>query len=120
MCWIYHPGDQKQHVTGKTTDCIWLILKYFDYLISLFLFFFQISYYNQASPEVVPYISTDIAGLSSSFYHTFCSCSQYLTNNRLQLASEHETDQAQDTNTDSPTCASVDDSLMVAVSSTKL
>uniref|UniRef100_A0A8C4DBA8 Acyl-CoA thioesterase 11 n=1 Tax=Dicentrarchus labrax TaxID=13489 RepID=A0A8C4DBA8_DICLA len=30
-------------------------------------------YYNQASPEVLPYISTDIAGLSSSFYHTFCS-----------------------------------------------
>ncbi|XP_047225054.1 acyl-coenzyme A thioesterase 11-like [Girardinichthys multiradiatus] len=42
-----------------------------------------ISYYNQASPEVLPYISTDIAGLSSSFYHTFCSCSQYLNKNRL-------------------------------------
>nr|XP_024656182.1 acyl-coenzyme A thioesterase 11 isoform X2 [Maylandia zebra] len=42
-----------------------------------------ISYFNQASPEVLPYISTDIAGLSSSFYHTFCSCSQYLTRNRL-------------------------------------
>uniref|UniRef100_A0A665U0H1 Acyl-coenzyme A thioesterase 11-like n=1 Tax=Echeneis naucrates TaxID=173247 RepID=A0A665U0H1_ECHNA len=36
-----------------------------------------ISYYNKASPEVFPYISTDIAGLSSSFYHTFCSCSQH-------------------------------------------
>lgn len=47
------------------------------------LSFFQISYFNQASPEVLPYISTDIAGLSSSFYHTFCSCSQYLTRNRL-------------------------------------
>uniref|UniRef100_A0A8C9XQ37 Acyl-CoA thioesterase 11 n=1 Tax=Sander lucioperca TaxID=283035 RepID=A0A8C9XQ37_SANLU len=45
-------------------------------------------YYNQASPEVLPYISTDIAGLSSSFYHIFCSCSQYLTRNRLQSASE--------------------------------
>ncbi|XP_034038579.1 acyl-coenzyme A thioesterase 11-like isoform X2 [Thalassophryne amazonica] len=42
-----------------------------------------ITYYNQASPEVLPYISTDIAGLSSSFYHTFCSCSKYLTRNRL-------------------------------------
>ncbi|KAM9844890.1 acyl-coenzyme A thioesterase 11-like isoform 1-T2 [Aulostomus maculatus] len=41
-----------------------------------------ISYYNQASPEVLPYISTDIAGFSSSFYHTFCSFSQYLTRNR--------------------------------------
>ncbi|KAM4551079.1 acyl-coenzyme A thioesterase 11-like isoform 2-T2 [Odontesthes bonariensis] len=45
-----------------------------------------ISYYNQASPEVLPYISTDIAGLSSSFYHTFCSCSHYLAKNRLQPA----------------------------------
>uniref|UniRef100_A0A8C7XLZ9 Acyl-CoA thioesterase 11a n=1 Tax=Oryzias sinensis TaxID=183150 RepID=A0A8C7XLZ9_9TELE len=31
-----------------------------------------IRYYNQASPEVLPYISNDVAGLSSSFYHTFC------------------------------------------------
>uniref|UniRef100_A0A7N8Y4H4 Acyl-coenzyme A thioesterase 11 n=1 Tax=Mastacembelus armatus TaxID=205130 RepID=A0A7N8Y4H4_9TELE len=53
-------------------------------------------YYNQASPEVIPYISTDIAGLSSSFYHIFCSCSQYLTKNRLQCVS-------QATNTDSHT-----------------
>uniref|UniRef100_A0A665TZS1 Acyl-coenzyme A thioesterase 11 n=1 Tax=Echeneis naucrates TaxID=173247 RepID=A0A665TZS1_ECHNA len=49
-----------------------------------------ISYYNKASPEVFPYISTDIAGLSSSFYHTFCSCSQYLTKNRLQFNSQEE------------------------------
>uniref|UniRef100_A0A8C4Z5U1 HotDog ACOT-type domain-containing protein n=1 Tax=Gadus morhua TaxID=8049 RepID=A0A8C4Z5U1_GADMO len=40
-----------------------------------------ISYYNQASPEVLPYISTDIAGLSSSFYRSFCCCRQYLTQN---------------------------------------
>ncbi|XP_017296376.1 acyl-coenzyme A thioesterase 11-like [Kryptolebias marmoratus] len=51
-----------------------------------------ITYYNQASPEVLPYISTDIAGLSSSFYHTFCSCSQYLTRNRLQHALEEQAD----------------------------
>lgn len=50
----------------------------------------QISYYNQASPEVLPYISTDIAGLSSSFYNTFCSCSQYLTKYRLQSFSEEQ------------------------------
>ncbi|XP_008303863.1 acyl-coenzyme A thioesterase 11-like [Stegastes partitus] len=54
-----------------------------------------ISYYNQASPEVLPYISTDIAGLSSSFYHTFCSCSQYLARNRLQSDSEVQDDQFQ-------------------------
>ncbi|XP_028284103.1 acyl-coenzyme A thioesterase 11-like isoform X2 [Parambassis ranga] len=59
-----------------------------------------ISYYNQASPEVLPYISTDIAGLSSSFYHTFCSCSQYLTRNRLST-SEELVDQHQTTKTDS-------------------
>lgn len=41
----------------------------------------KISYYNQASPEVLPYISTDIAGLSSSFSSTFHSCSQYLMDN---------------------------------------
>lgn len=49
-----------------------------------------ITYYNQASPEVLPYISTDIAGLSSSFYHIFCSCRQYLTQNRLPSACEDE------------------------------
>ncbi|KAM7401374.1 hypothetical protein PAMA_005524 [Pampus argenteus] len=64
-----------------------------------------ISYYNQASPEVLPYISTDIAGLSSSFYHTFCSCSQYLTRNRLQLTSEEQTGQNQAKSTE--TCLSV-------------
>ncbi|XP_024247582.1 acyl-coenzyme A thioesterase 11 isoform X1 [Oncorhynchus tshawytscha] len=42
----------------------------------------KISYFNQASPEVLPYISTDIAGLSSSFYSTFCTCSTFLQDNR--------------------------------------
>uniref|UniRef100_A0A3Q3XB91 HotDog ACOT-type domain-containing protein n=1 Tax=Mola mola TaxID=94237 RepID=A0A3Q3XB91_MOLML len=54
------------------------------FIYILYKIIFQISYYNQASPEVLPYISTDIAGLSSTFYHIFCSCSQYLTKNRLQ------------------------------------
>ncbi|KAM6948193.1 acyl-coenzyme A thioesterase 11-like [Aplochiton taeniatus] len=45
----------------------------------------QISYYAQASPEMVPYISTDIAGLSSSFYGIFCSFSQYLTRRRKEV-----------------------------------
>lgn len=47
-----------------------------------------ITYYNQASPEVLPYISTDIAGLSSSFYHTFCSCRCYLTENKLETVQQ--------------------------------
>lgn len=76
-------------------------------------FFFQISYYNQASPEVIPYISTDIAGLSSSFYNSFCSCSQYLTKNRLQSSSE-------DSNKDSPACDSGADSLSETLHSTQL
>ncbi|XP_061099426.1 acyl-coenzyme A thioesterase 11 [Conger conger] len=45
----------------------------------------KISYYNQASPEVLPYISTDIAGLSSSFCCTFQSCSQFLEENKDSL-----------------------------------
>ncbi|KAM9322596.1 acyl-coenzyme A thioesterase 11-like isoform 2-T2 [Pholidichthys leucotaenia] len=49
-----------------------------------------ISYYNQASPEFLPYISTELAGLSTTFYQTFCSCSQYLIRNRL--LSEEKTD----------------------------
>uniref|UniRef100_A0A8C3AB94 Acyl-CoA thioesterase 11 n=1 Tax=Cyclopterus lumpus TaxID=8103 RepID=A0A8C3AB94_CYCLU len=57
------------------------------FCVIIALILFQISYYNQASPEVVPYISTDIAGLSSSFYHNFCSCRQYLTRNRLETIS---------------------------------
>ncbi|XP_054600429.1 acyl-coenzyme A thioesterase 11 isoform X2 [Nothobranchius furzeri] len=52
-----------------------------------------VSYYNQASPEVLPYISTDIAGLSSSFYHTFCSCSKYLTTHRQQQGGDHTSSQ---------------------------
>nr|XP_046264364.1 acyl-coenzyme A thioesterase 11 isoform X2 [Scatophagus argus]XP_046264365.1 acyl-coenzyme A thioesterase 11 isoform X2 [Scatophagus argus] len=79
-----------------------------------------ISYYNQASPEVLPYISTDIAGLSSSFYHTFCSCRQYLTMHRLQTASEEQACQYQTTTTDSPTCDSKADSLSVALHCTQL
>ncbi|KAG9348117.1 hypothetical protein JZ751_004147 [Albula glossodonta] len=46
----------------------------------------KISYYNQATPGVLPYISTDIAGLSSSFYCSFSSCSQFLVKNKDSLA----------------------------------
>uniref|UniRef100_A0A674CZW5 Acyl-CoA thioesterase 11 n=1 Tax=Salmo trutta TaxID=8032 RepID=A0A674CZW5_SALTR len=47
----------------------------------------EISYFNQASPEVLPYISTDIAGLSSSFYGIFCACNTFLQENRGDHAS---------------------------------
>ncbi|XP_068427517.1 acyl-coenzyme A thioesterase 11-like isoform X2 [Clinocottus analis] len=79
-----------------------------------------ISYYNQASPEVVPYISTDIAGLSSSFYHNFCSCRRYLTRNRLQSASGDQTSQSQAPNTDGPTCDIKPGDLSEALHSTQL
>ncbi|MGH0147827.1 UNVERIFIED_CONTAM: hypothetical protein FKN15_048047 [Acipenser sinensis] len=41
----------------------------------------KVSYYNQATPGVLPYISRDIAGLSSSFCTTFTSCRKFLDEN---------------------------------------
>uniref|UniRef100_A0A8C5A5U5 HotDog ACOT-type domain-containing protein n=1 Tax=Gadus morhua TaxID=8049 RepID=A0A8C5A5U5_GADMO len=61
-------------------------------------------YYNQASPEVLPYISTDIAGLSSSFYRSFCCCRQYLTQNCLGPGDQDQ-DPEQDQDQD---CSSLD------------
>uniref|UniRef100_A0A4W6BKA8 Acyl-CoA thioesterase 11b n=1 Tax=Lates calcarifer TaxID=8187 RepID=A0A4W6BKA8_LATCA len=46
----------------------------------------KITYYNQATPGVLPYISTDIAGLSSSFYSAFAACSVFLEANKDSLA----------------------------------
>lgn len=79
-----------------------------------------ISYYNQASPEVLPYISTDIAGLSSSFYHTFCSCSQYLTKNRLNCDSDEKHQQIQTSSPDRSSPESETEELSATLSSTKL
>ncbi|XP_034559117.1 acyl-coenzyme A thioesterase 11-like [Notolabrus celidotus] len=79
-----------------------------------------ISYYNQASPEVLPYISTDIAGLSSTFYHSFCSCSQYLTRNRRQSTPMTQTSLEQASSTDSPTYDIEADGLSMALCSTQL
>ncbi|XP_059914757.1 acyl-coenzyme A thioesterase 11-like isoform X1 [Gadus macrocephalus] len=67
-----------------------------------------ISYYNQASPEVLPYISTDIAGLSSSFYRSFCCCRQYLTQNCLGPGDQdQDPEQDQDPDQDQD-CSSLD------------
>ncbi|XP_056132610.1 acyl-coenzyme A thioesterase 11b isoform X2 [Lampris incognitus] len=46
----------------------------------------KLTYYNQATPGVLPYISTDIAGLSSSFCCTFSACSHFLETNKDSLA----------------------------------
>uniref|UniRef100_A0A7N8Y3T8 Acyl-CoA thioesterase 11b n=1 Tax=Mastacembelus armatus TaxID=205130 RepID=A0A7N8Y3T8_9TELE len=51
----------------------------------------KITYYNQATPGVLPYISTDIAGLSSSFYSAFSACSHYLEANKdIKKSMKHE------------------------------
>ncbi|XP_028667046.1 acyl-coenzyme A thioesterase 11-like [Erpetoichthys calabaricus] len=42
----------------------------------------KISYYNQATPGILPYIATDIAGLSSNFHDIFTVCSKFLEENR--------------------------------------
>ncbi|XP_061636167.1 acyl-coenzyme A thioesterase 11b [Phyllopteryx taeniolatus] len=46
----------------------------------------KVTYYNQATPGVVPYISTDIVGLSSSFSSAFSACSDFLEANKNSLA----------------------------------
>uniref|UniRef100_A0A8C9TXY1 Acyl-coenzyme A thioesterase 11 n=1 Tax=Scleropages formosus TaxID=113540 RepID=A0A8C9TXY1_SCLFO len=51
----------------------------------------KVSYYNQASPGVLPYISNDIAGLSSGFYNSFCSCSKFLEENKESRATADST-----------------------------
>ncbi|XP_061744194.1 acyl-coenzyme A thioesterase 11b [Nerophis ophidion] len=45
----------------------------------------KVTYYNQATPGVLPYISTDIVGLSSSFYSAFSACSDFLEANKDSL-----------------------------------
>ncbi|KAM8874658.1 acyl-coenzyme A thioesterase 11b isoform 1-T1 [Spinachia spinachia] len=42
----------------------------------------KITYYNQATPGILPYISTDIAGLSSSFSSIFSACRDFLEANK--------------------------------------
>uniref|UniRef100_A0A8B9GR85 Acyl-CoA thioesterase 11b n=1 Tax=Astyanax mexicanus TaxID=7994 RepID=A0A8B9GR85_ASTMX len=46
----------------------------------------KLSYYNQGTPGVLPYISTDVAGLSSSIYSAITSCSAFLEENKDSLA----------------------------------
>ncbi|KAK1801428.1 hypothetical protein P4O66_022693, partial [Electrophorus voltai] len=47
----------------------------------------KLSYYNQATPGVLPYISTDIAGLSSRIYSAFTSCRTFLEENEDSVTS---------------------------------
>lgn len=45
----------------------------------------KVTYYNQASPEVLPYITTDIAGLSSGYYTTFERCLKFVEKNKNDI-----------------------------------
>ncbi|KAJ6662562.1 hypothetical protein lerEdw1_011699, partial [Lerista edwardsae] len=42
----------------------------------------KVSYYYQATPSVLTYITSYIAGLSSSFHSTFLACEQFLLKNK--------------------------------------
>ncbi|XP_063511498.1 acyl-coenzyme A thioesterase 11 isoform X4 [Pongo pygmaeus] len=51
----------------------------------------KVSYYNQATPGVLNYVTTNVAGLSSEFYTTFKACEQFLLDNRNDLAPSLQT-----------------------------
>lgn len=51
----------------------------------------QVSYYNQATPVFLNYVTTNVAGLSSEFCNTFKACEQFLLNNRNDLAPSLQT-----------------------------
>ncbi|XP_033007940.1 acyl-coenzyme A thioesterase 11 isoform X2 [Lacerta agilis] len=46
----------------------------------------KVSYYHQATSGVLAYITTNIAGLSSSFHSTFQACEQFLQKNKNNLS----------------------------------
>uniref|UniRef100_A0A8C6DKE4 Acyl-CoA thioesterase 11 n=1 Tax=Moschus moschiferus TaxID=68415 RepID=A0A8C6DKE4_MOSMO len=51
----------------------------------------KVSYYNQATPGVLKYVTTNVSGLSSEFYTTFKACEQFLLDNRNDLAPSLQT-----------------------------
>uniref|UniRef100_A0A2D4LEY3 Acyl-coenzyme A thioesterase 11 n=1 Tax=Micrurus spixii TaxID=129469 RepID=A0A2D4LEY3_9SAUR len=48
--------------------------------------FTNVSYYHQATSGLLSYITTNIAGLSSSFYRTFQDCEQFLLKNKDKVS----------------------------------
>uniref|UniRef100_A0A8C6XBL7 Acyl-coenzyme A thioesterase 11 n=1 Tax=Naja naja TaxID=35670 RepID=A0A8C6XBL7_NAJNA len=46
----------------------------------------NVSYYHQATSGLLSYITTNIAGLSSSFYRTFQDCEQFLLKNKDKVS----------------------------------
>lgn len=55
------------------------------------LFTLQVSYYNQATPGFLNYVTTNVAGLSTAFYNTFKACESFLLDNRNDLAPSLQT-----------------------------
>ncbi|XP_026964226.1 acyl-coenzyme A thioesterase 11 isoform X2 [Sagmatias obliquidens] len=51
----------------------------------------KVSYYNQATPGLLKYVTTNVTGLSSAFYTTFKACEQFLLDNRNDLAPSLQT-----------------------------
>ncbi|XP_022431470.2 acyl-coenzyme A thioesterase 11 isoform X1 [Delphinapterus leucas] len=51
----------------------------------------KVSYYNQATPGFLKYVTTNVTGLSSEFYTTFKACEQFLLDNRRDLAPSLQT-----------------------------
>ncbi|XP_012578148.1 PREDICTED: acyl-coenzyme A thioesterase 11 isoform X2 [Condylura cristata] len=51
----------------------------------------KVSYYNQATPGLLNYVTTNVAGLSSEFLTTFKACAQFLLDNRNDLAPSLQT-----------------------------
>ncbi|XP_053070077.1 acyl-coenzyme A thioesterase 11 isoform X3 [Acinonyx jubatus] len=51
----------------------------------------KVSYYNQATPGFLNYVTTNVAGLSSEFYTTVKACEQFLLDNRSDLAPSLQT-----------------------------
>lgn len=43
------------------------------------------AYYNQATPGYLAYVTTNVAGLSSSFCATFEACERFLLKNKDDL-----------------------------------
>nr|XP_013001704.1 acyl-coenzyme A thioesterase 11 isoform X1 [Cavia porcellus] len=51
----------------------------------------KVSYYNQATPGFLNYVTSNVAGLSSAFYSTFQACEHFLLDNRSDLAPSLQT-----------------------------
>ncbi|XP_007423964.1 acyl-coenzyme A thioesterase 11 [Python bivittatus] len=69
-----HPA-KPEYTRGETLCSGFCIWQETDELI-------KVSYYHQATSGVLSYITTNVAGLSSSFYCTFQDCEQFLQKNK--------------------------------------